>query len=898
MEDPSTLEKVENLALEFDWSSSESDFEYSPPSNSSGMRIDRSNDTSYSFVLRQEDVDFLNKEYSNIRDKSVDSVPAEGAVDANKKFLNQLKSNGNLDADDENMDNTSFLRSLNKKVHENGKINKEMIFENENNDIIENGNKNDYKETEHLYDTESIGDSEDDSDYEIEEDFESDDDQDDETDDDYENDDFLIDDENEKDSIFDELDESSNIDDVNLDLNDSIYANSKPLNSKFKKVASFIMVLLSWVLLSFATWKISRVPVVKEYCKAGLNLSSYISAESMTSINNKFRYIEEHINELTLNQDNLNNIYHDLNSQVISNNDLLNSKIQSLEGQVNFFIDDLTKKFTQISSSQVDNVESMNLQIGNLKSELSLLKDNYSIPGHTLDFKLEDKGLQNKILIRLQTLESEINNYSDQFNEIKMIRDKIYDSINNLENNLENLVIKNLPSTIPVLNENGRLQLIPEFTKFIKELIDIQLTNVNTSTAAADVAVHADLSWDEFLKENKVELNDLITKVAINELKLIDKSEIQLIIKNIKINLENELKLMKDNIESELIQNLKNQTENKNNSSSSSNNISSLYSSNIEYFESSKFANLLKSVISKELNTKFLNSKNSNIYNFANFEKGARIISYLTKTPKLPRKRTKILDRILNGWLDFIKRNFINSDNSSRQLIGFGHIDLLSNENSPANVILENNQYWQFLTNSLPVTIGIRLSEVIYLQDIGIYYPKNIDNILTASTKKISLLASPSNKNHYDKLLNKMSIFYNQDFSLKNLKGFVKLSEFEYNINNNENYQSFPLNHCKDILNDIPIKYIVLIIESNCGNEYITILHTVKAFGLTESEMYTTKMGLNFGDYQNEIFEIPVNEQPNFKFSKILNSKSNSNKNSNKNTKNNYIPNLGDDIPI
>ncbi|GME96060.1 unnamed protein product [[Candida] boidinii] len=350
---------------------------------------------------------------------------------------------------------------------------------------------------------------------------------------------------------------------------------------------------------------------------------------------------------------------------------------------------------------------------------------------------------------------------------------------------------------------------------------------------------------------------------------------------------------MKDNIESELMKNLIKQNDNK---TTSSGNTSSLYSSSIEYFESSKFANLLKSVISKELNTKILNSKNSNIYNFANYEKGARIISYLTKTPKLPRKRTKILDRIFNGWLDFIKRNFINSEKNSRKLIGFGHIDLLSNENSPANVILENNQYWQFLTNSLPVTIGIRLSEVIYLQDIGIYYPKNIDNILNASTKKISLLASPSDKNQYAKLLDKMSIFYNQDFSLKNLKGFVKLSEFEYNINNNENYQSFPLNHCKDILNDIPIKYIVLIIESNCGNDYITILHTVKAFGLTESEMYTTKMGLNFGEYQNEMFEVPVNEQPNLKFSKLLST--NSNKNSNKHAKNNIIPNLGDDIPI
>ncbi|OUM53525.1 hypothetical protein BVG19_g2817 [[Candida] boidinii] len=892
MEDPSTLEKVENLALEFDWSSSESDFEYSPPANSSGMKIDRSIDTSYSFVLRQEDVDFLNKEYSNIRDKSLDST--EGAVDTNKKVLNHLKLNENLDADEENTNNTSFLRSLSKRVHENGKINinKERSFEDENNDISNNSNKNDYKETEHLYDTESIGNSEDDSDYEIEEDFESEDDQEDETDDNYENDEFQYDDENENDSILDEFNVLDNSNDVTLDLDDPTSVNLKSPKSRFKKTASFIVVLLSWVLLSFAAWKISQVPVVKELCKTGLNPRSYISADSMTSINNKFRYIEEHINELTLNQKNLNSIYHDLNSQVVSNKNSLDSKIQSLEDQVTFFIDDLAVKFTQISSSQIDNVESMNLRIDNLKSELSHLKDNYSISNrnYTLGSESEDKGLQNEILIKLQALESEINNYSDQFNEIKLIRDKIYGSIDSLENNLENLVIKNLPSTIPVLNKNGRLELIPEFTEFIKELIDIQLTNTTTSNAAI---VHTDLSWDEFFKKNKAELNDLITKVAINELKLIDKSEIQLIIENIKINLENDLKLMKDNIESELIKNLIKQTDNK---TTSSGNNSSLYSSSIEYFESSKFANLLKSVISKELNTKILNSKNSNIYNFANYEKGARIISYLTKTPKLPRKRTKILDRIFNGWLDFIKRNFINSDKNSRKLIGFGHIDLLSNENSPANVILENNQYWQFLTNSLPVTIGIRLSEVIYLQDIGIYYPKNIDNILNASTKKISLLASPSDKNQYAKLLDKMSIFYNQDFSLKNLKGFVKLSEFEYNINNNENYQSFPLDHCKDILNDIPIKYIVLIIESNCGNDYITILHTVKAFGLTESEMYTTKMGLNFGEYQNEMFEIPVNEQPNLKFSKILST--NSNKNSNKHAKNNIIPNLGDDIPI
>ncbi|KAH3670551.1 hypothetical protein OGAPHI_001066 [Ogataea philodendri] len=225
--------------------------------------------------------------------------------------------------------------------------------------------------------------------------------------------------------------------------------------------------------------------------------------------------------------------------------------------------------------------------------------------------------------------------------------------------------------------------------------------------------------------------------------------------------------------------------------------------------------------------------------NFASYDRGARVVKKYTTLPKLQRVRTKALDRVLHGWLDFIKRNV---QGHKRALTGLNNVELTSQENSPSNALVDNSQFWQALVRDLPITYGVRLSEPIYLRQAGIYHPQTATT-LECAPKRVSLLVEAANSRDTKLLKSKMAAHYNQDLVFSNLRGLAKVSEFVYQTGSRNRYQTFPLpRQVLAVLEEYPIKSVALVVEDNWGHPDVLALYGLKVFGITETEMKTTRL--------------------------------------------------------
>ncbi|KAG7856317.1 hypothetical protein KL939_003969 [Ogataea angusta] len=225
--------------------------------------------------------------------------------------------------------------------------------------------------------------------------------------------------------------------------------------------------------------------------------------------------------------------------------------------------------------------------------------------------------------------------------------------------------------------------------------------------------------------------------------------------------------------------------------------------------------------------------------NYASYDRGARVLKKYTTLPKLKRVRTKVVDRVLHGWLDFIRRTV---QGHKRTLMGLNNVELTSPENSPANVLVDSTQYWQALAQDLPITFGVQLSEPVYLRQVGLYYPR-VSSFAECAPRHVSLLVEPANSKHAKLLRNKLAVYYNQDLVFSHLRGLAKVSEFEFQAPGGQSYQTFPLSReILMILDEFPVKNVVLVVEDNWGHKDIVVLYGLKVFGLNEFEMKSTRV--------------------------------------------------------
>ncbi|KAG7753032.1 hypothetical protein KL911_003137 [Ogataea haglerorum] len=246
----------------------------------------------------------------------------------------------------------------------------------------------------------------------------------------------------------------------------------------------------------------------------------------------------------------------------------------------------------------------------------------------------------------------------------------------------------------------------------------------------------------------------------------------------------------------------------------------------------------LSRLVQHEFNQR-LEPRVAGISNYASYDRGARVLKKYTTLPKLKRVRTKVVDRVLHGWLDFIRRTI---QGHKRTLTGLNNVELTSSENSPANVLVDSSQYWQALAQDLPITFGVQLSEPVYLRQVGLYHPR-VSSLAECAPRHVSLLVEPANSKQAKLLRNKLAIYYNQDLVFSHLRGLAKVSEFEFQASGGQSYQTFPFSReILMILDEFPVKNVVLVVEDNWGHKEVVVLYGLKVFGLNEFEMKATRV--------------------------------------------------------
>ncbi|ODV86954.1 hypothetical protein CANARDRAFT_27296 [[Candida] arabinofermentans NRRL YB-2248] len=511
-------------------------------------------------------------------------------------------------------------------------------------------------------------------------------------------------------------------------------------------------------------------------------------------IHHKFHAYEKKLTELSSKQISLQLSYNDIETKSNKVNNELQTKIDSLRLLTSNMINNFEKNVLEVSSIR-SGYDSINKQILTIHEELTGLQDG----------GVETTGDSPVTIARLKALETDHKDLMTKVEDLQKYKFKLEAQFKDLDSRVYQSISQHLPSFVPVIyKQESGFETIPEFDNYMKQLIVRQLNDFDAHGLQP--------SWDEFVEVNDLKLEKYIIDTAVkNNFRIVSQSDLKESIDSMKSTLKHQLETMKHDLESKQ-----------------------------SVVDPAAITRLVKSAISNELNSRY-EFQNSNIVNYASYDNGARVIENLTTLPRLKRIRTQVLDRVMHGIFDFIKRNTVGP---KRTLIGLNEIDLVKRENSPSNALVANNQFWQALTEDLPVTFAVKLSQNIFIKQVGISYPK-INYLLSAAPRKINLLVEPANTRHFKILKNKMSNYYNQDFVNKHLDKYSKISEFEYSIKVSESFQDFPiLEDVQQILNEFPIKSVVLLIESNWGNDQVVVLYGIKVFGLTEFEMKNSRVML------------------------------------------------------
>lgn len=212
----------------------------------------------------------------------------------------------------------------------------------------------------------------------------------------------------------------------------------------------------------------------------------------------------------------------------------------------------------------------------------------------------------------------------------------------------------------------------------------------------------------------------------------------------------------------------------------------------------------------------------------------SRIVARLTTLPRIGRLRTNTIDRILHGFGDFARRKIWRTNRQS-QLTGIQNINLIGQQNSPNNALTEDpKKFWQALSSDMPIMFTLSLRDPIYLYEVGISHPR-YKYLIHNAPKLVELLVKldSADSSLLNTVRDKASAFYNQDFLSSTLrKQFAKVGEMEYDVRKSDQYQQMDIPKIlKQELSQWKIGEVMLVINSNWGDENITVLDTIRVFG-------------------------------------------------------------------
>ncbi|ODV95799.1 hypothetical protein PACTADRAFT_49247 [Pachysolen tannophilus NRRL Y-2460] len=570
--------------------------------------------------------------------------------------------------------------------------------------------------------------------------------------------------------------------------------------------------------------------------------AQYIPVESLVDINFKFKNLQDQLADISLEQ-----------NSIINNNAHLTEVLSVLQKNLNNKWEQINNNFHGIRSSIVANSKLMDQKglatdFKSIVEKLNILEAKMK-NNEKIDIN-KDKFL-NEVLYQIKEFEASLEKTESKVEELFQFKNQVDKAFDELSGEMISKITSRLPYSIPAIkSKNGEMQLIPEFQNFLKNIIN---DSVNAKLSSVDLADaqgnRFEMTWDDFLAKNGYQLHEYLENFVTKDVQMVKKSDFEKILvdnfKASKDKMDKELNKLRNSIDEEFVL--------LDRKVSRAKGVSHSRESDLSLSTSELFVENL-------IDKKFDEFKNnlSNRKNYADPYQGAVILNQLTSKPlnKKFRRRTSVISRVAFGWLDFLKRNLSKNGNSSNSLYD-SVIGKLHYENQ-YNCLLDNGLYWTNVANDMH--IGIRLSKPIIITEILFEYPRS-DNpmLMSAAPKKTSIYIKPSPSNLFKDLKKLFEPTFNQDFINRKIsESYVKVLEFEYNINDNHVYQfvKFPKKLYEDLEN-LKISEIYIDVESNWGNSNITNLYNIKVFGVNEDDINYSKifLGLDKDATQSDVMK-------------------------------------------
>lgn len=227
-------------------------------------------------------------------------------------------------------------------------------------------------------------------------------------------------------------------------------------------------------------------------------------------------------------------------------------------------------------------------------------------------------------------------------------------------------------------------------------------------------------------------------------------------------------------------------------------------------------------------------NKTNEKINYSLASNGARIINYLTSKTFKPKYKKSI-----KNWFGL----GLNSNKHGEKEIDEDVTVSNSVISSPFIVLTEEEGFWKS-SDVNGTRLAIKFLEPIFISDVFYKHKKLLNGaILTSAPKKFSVFVnSVDNKNE--------EIFKQSKFN-ERLNGYIKVGEFEYNLNSETIEQSFDL---PPFTKKYLINSIIFKVDSNYGNDFFTSLYKFRINGLTKFDIYSLKQFLT-NDVINDEFK-------------------------------------------
>lgn len=573
--------------------------------------------------------------------------------------------------------------------------------------------------------------------------------------------------------------------------------------------------LVSIILLLFFAAVIVNSNNGKLYEPTTRRYTQYIPVDSLSEVNSKLKHF----------QNNLDDLFSKL-SFYNTEHEKITLALQRTQQSFNHRLDDLNRNYQNVEERfhhgllENDSVtKEFKLINTKLKSYEELLKR-----GRAVD--VDHTKHLNDIFEQVSIFESALETTNKKVDDLMEFKSKIEQVFSTLKENVLQSVIEKLPSLIPMsLTQDNEIRMFPEVYDYLSEVIRQTVNSQLNSIDLKNVENQTQMTWENFLQQNGIELNQYLTQFVTDELKLVKKLDFeQILVENFKAN--------RDKLDKELFKIKKSIDQNVNLLESK---ISRLQHTSSDLIESNDASQLfIDHLIERKIDENKLRIEGR--ANYADADQGLSVVKNLTSKSirNHLRKRKSIVSRALFGWYDFLRRVIFGTNSFNTALI-----------DNPTNVLLENKAYWVSLVNN--THLGIKLSKDILLLDVLFVHPRN-DNtlILTSAPRKISIYVKPVSRKDQDLLKEKFSKRYDQDF-VSGLSQFSKITEFEYDINNAHINQYAPIPKEFSRLN-IPIKEVYIEVETNWGHDQITSLHNIKVFGINNNDLTSAKKLLQLSE--------------------------------------------------